>query len=191
MRSAAGRTPLGARRLSYDAVGSTRPDAPVWADDVGGYRRYERTVPVGHGRTDWEEASELLMTWGVKTRSGFSVHPAPEAGRPPGAGDEVWLRARVGPFTVREPARVVAVVDEPDRRGFAYGTLEGHPVCGEEAFVVHRSADGTVWLTLRSLTRAPRGPWRVAYPAALVAQRWYRRRYLRALVRTGGSGRRW
>jgi uncharacterized protein (UPF0548 family) len=34
--------------------------------------------------------------------------------------------------------RVVAVADEPDRCGFAYGTLPGHAVCGEEAFVVAR-----------------------------------------------------
>ncbi|MBU8820992.1 DUF1990 domain-containing protein, partial [Mycolicibacterium goodii] len=41
----------------------------------------------------------------------------------------------------------------PDRCGFAYGTLHGHPVCGEEAFIVHRDRAGTVFLTLRSLTR--------------------------------------
>jgi uncharacterized protein (UPF0548 family) len=50
---------------------------------------------------------------------------------------------------------------------------------------VHRSPDGAVWLTLRSLTRASRGRWRLAFPALLIAQRWYRFRYLRAL-RTGG-----
>jgi uncharacterized protein (UPF0548 family) len=50
---------------------------------------------------------------------------------------------------------------------------------------VHRSPDGAVWLTLRSLTRPAPGPWRLAFPAILIAQRWYRFRYLRAL-RTGG-----
>jgi uncharacterized protein (UPF0548 family) len=82
---------------------------------------------------------------------------------------------------IREPIRIVAVVEQPDRVGFAYGTRPGHPVTGEEAFVVHRDAVGTVSLTLRSLTRAPRGPWRLLFPVALVAQRFYRRRYLRAL----------
>ena len=82
---------------------------------------------------------------------------------------------------MREPARVVAVVDEPARCGFAYGTLDGHPVSGEESFVVHRSPDGSVWLTLRSLTRPAPGRWRLAFPAILIAQRCYRSRYLRAL----------
>ena len=79
--------------------------------------------------------------------------------------------------------RVVAVVDETDRRGFAYGTRHGHPVSGEEAFIVHRSASNTVHFTLRSLTRpAPNGPWRPAFPILLLAQRVVRRRYLRALI---------
>ena len=40
---------------------------------------------------------------------------------------------------------------------------------------------GTVSLTLRSLTRAPTGSWRLAYLGVLIAQRWFRFRYLRAL----------
>ncbi|HEV8560641.1 MAG TPA: DUF1990 family protein [Actinophytocola sp.] len=42
------------------------------------------------------------------------------------------------------PGRVVHVVEEEHRRGFAYGTLPGHPECGEEAFLLERHADGTV-----------------------------------------------
>jgi uncharacterized protein (UPF0548 family) len=41
------------------------------------------------------------------------------------------------------PCRIVRVIDESDRVGFACGTLPGHPECGEEAFVVERRADGT------------------------------------------------
>lgn len=85
------------------------------------------------------------------------------------------------PIRLSEPAFVVSVVNEPDRRGFAYGTLEGHPVAGEEAFVLHRQPDGSVWLTLRSLTRAAQGARRLGFPLALVAQPCYRRRYQRAL----------
>ncbi|MFF4764469.1 DUF1990 family protein [Streptomyces sp. NPDC001292] len=78
------------------------------------------------------------------------------------------------------PAAVPAVFD----CGFAYGTLPGHPVCGEEAFVVHRSPDGTVALTIRSLTRAaPHGPWRLLFPALLLTQQFFRRRYQRSLTR--------
>jgi uncharacterized protein (UPF0548 family) len=76
---------------------------------------------------------------------------------------------------------VVSVVDIPDRCGFAYGTRPGHPVTGEEAFIVHRDGGGDVWFTQRSLTQPGLGPWRLAFPAVLVAQRCYRRRYTHAL----------
>jgi uncharacterized protein (UPF0548 family) len=167
---------LESRPLSYDCAGATCPADDVWIQHPSGFRRYERSVPVGHGAAEWSAVSDALMTWGVKTRSGFRVAP-PTAAR---EGESYSLIASVGPFAVREPIRVVAVTDGRDRCGFAYGTLEGHPVSGEEAFVVHRSGD-TVMLTLRSLTRPAPGRWRYAFPALLCAQRFYRRRYLRAL----------
>jgi len=63
-------------------------------------------------------------------------------------------------------------------------TWSEHPVSGEEAFIVHRTPDGEVWLTLRSLTRASRGRWWWAFPVLLVAQKYYRRRDRLALKAT-------
>jgi uncharacterized protein (UPF0548 family) len=152
----------------------------TWTPPAG-FRAFEETVHLGDGLLFWERATEALMAWGVKTRSGFAVVPGPGATDRVAVGADYWLHAGVGPLRLREPVRVVAVVDRPDRRGFAYATLDGHPVSGEEAFVLDRAPGGAVFLTLRSITRAPRGAWRVAFPGALVAQRWYRARYLRAL----------
>lgn len=171
--------------LSYSAVGATRVADERWDAAPPGYRRFERTVSIGRGEDVWQEASAALMEWGVKTRSGFEVVAGPHESLRVTAGQDRTLVAVLGPLRLREPVRVVAVVDEPTRRGFAYGTRPGHPVSGEEAFVVHRSAHGEVWLTLRSLARPARGGWRIAFPGALVAQRLYRRRYLRSLGRSG------
>ena len=166
--------------MTEDAVvdpSRTRPAEPDWAPTAPGWRQHEETVPIGSGEQAWADAAAVL-DWAVKTRSGFAV-------RPPGRvreGADLELVAAVGPLRVREPVRVVAVVDTDVRRGFAYATRPGHPVTGEEAFVVHRDADGAVWLTLRSLTRPGTGPWRLLFPVLLVAQRVYRRRYRRALL---------
>jgi uncharacterized protein (UPF0548 family) len=172
--------PLMIRQLSYAAVGLTRPGEENWAERPAGYLRYARTVGIGRGQQRWDAAARAVTDWQIKTRSGFTVEPL-TAGIPVQEGADYRLTARFGPFTVREPVRVVAVVDQPARCGFAYGTLDGHPVSGEEAFIVHRTSDGQIWLTLRSLTRASRGGWRLAFPLLLGAQRHYRRRYLRAL----------
>lgn len=168
---------LAARALTYAMVGGTAPGEEHWSPPAGP-RAFQRTVALGHGEELWARVSAAVLTWGVKTRSGFAVRPANRVAE----GADFWLIASAGPIRVREPVRVVAVVERPDARGFAYGTLEGHPVSGEEAFVVRRSPDGEVRLTLRSLTAASAGPWRAAFPALLLAQRWYRRRYLRALA---------
>lgn len=161
---------------TYADVGATLPSSREWSPPAG-YRAYARTVVIGHGDAHWAWASAEVLVWGIKTRSGFRVEP----GGPVAVDGEHRLRAMVGPVVVTEPVRVVDVVTTTDRCGFAYGTLPGHPVIGEEAFVVHRGPDGTVHLTLRSLTHAGRGRWWILFPALLIAQRIYRRRYVRAL----------
>jgi uncharacterized protein (UPF0548 family) len=167
------------RQLTYDGVGAT---AGVGFPAVAGFRCFSRSVRVGAGAECWDRASSDLLAWAVKTRSGFAVEPdvATASGRIV-AGADYWLVARFGPLRVREPVRVVAVIVEPDRIGYAYGTLVGHPIAGEESFVLTRRADGSVWFTLRSITRPASGRWRVLFPGVLIAQRWYRWRYLRAL----------
>jgi uncharacterized protein (UPF0548 family) len=44
-----------------------------------------------------------------------------------------------------------------------------------------RSADGRVWLTVRSLTRPADSGWRWVFPVLLIAQRFFRARYFRAV----------
>ncbi|WP_406451763.1 DUF1990 domain-containing protein [Streptomyces sp. NBC_00876] len=176
--------------LTYGPAGATCPGDEVWAAGIPGYRRYEGTVVIGHGEGDWQAASDAVLTWGVKRRSGFRVTPVAGAAERVSEGGAYRITAAWGPLAVHEPALVVAVVDTPDRCGFAYGTLPGHPVSGEEAFIVCRAADGTVTLTLRSLTaRAPEGLWRPLFPVLLLAQRVYRRRYRRALRRPAARQR--
>lgn len=154
--------------LSYDCAGGTEPAKASWTTTAPGFRRHESTVLLGFGDAVWAHAGDEVLSWGIKRRSGFRVTPATSVTE----GSVYRITAGYGPFTVHEPVRVIAVVEEPERRGFAYGTLWGHPVSGEEAFIVHRNADGAVSLTLRSLTRAAsRGFWRHGFPALLLAQR--------------------
>lgn len=87
-----------------------------------------------------------------------------------------------GPFRVGAPCRVVYIIDEKDRKGFAYGTLSGHPESGEVAFIVDRTEDGSVWLTIRSLSRPAGWGWWLAYPVLRLTQWVYTRRYFRALT---------
>jgi len=155
----------------------TSPERHDWPASAPGSRRSEVSTVLGSGDALWERVSAEVLQWKVKTASGFAVNPA----GPVSQGLHVDVTARLLGVTVVEPVEVVSVVRERDRVGFAYRTRPGHPVSGEEAFIVDRRGD-QVRLTIRSLTRAaPQQPWRMLFPALLIAQRIVRRRYLRAL----------
>ncbi|MFD7769636.1 DUF1990 family protein [Streptomyces sp. NPDC059787] len=176
--------------LTYGPRGATAPQVPLWSASPPGFRRYERTVTIGRGEDAWNAAREAVLRWEVKRRSGFAVVPADGGGTDARERGRYTVTAGLGRCVVREPVEVVAVVETGDRCGFAYGTRRGHPVSGEEAFIVHRDDDGRVLLTLRSLTRAaPTGPWRPLFPVLLLAQLHVRRRYLRVLRDAGVRSR--
>ena len=96
-------------------------------------------------------------------------------------GDTAVLVVPLWLFSIRAPCRVIYVIDEPNRKGFAYGTLPGHPESGEEAFIVDQTDDGSVWLTIRSLSRPSGWQWWAVYPVLRIAQAIFTRRYFRAL----------
>ncbi|MDN6122474.1 MAG: DUF1990 domain-containing protein [Brevibacterium sp.] len=97
------------------------------------------------------------------------------------AGQEPTIFVRLGPFRLPEPARVIEVFESETRRGFTYGTKPGHPITGEESFILIHTPDDRVFLVLRSLSRAGMGIWRLGEPFVRLAQIIYRRRYSRAL----------
>ncbi|MFC6355804.1 DUF1990 family protein [Luethyella okanaganae] len=97
------------------------------------------------------------------------------------SGMTAVLRIRLWFVPISAPARVVYVIDEPSRTGFAYGTMKGHPISGEELFLVEHREDDSVWLTIRSLSRGSTPLYRFAWPIVRWQQGVYVKRYLRAL----------
>jgi uncharacterized protein (UPF0548 family) len=94
------------------------------------------------------------------------------------------MKARsVGTLRLRVPCRVVYTVEESRRRGFAYGTLPGHPESGEEAFIVEHHSDDTVSFTITAFSKPSTVIARIAGPAGRLIQSWTTTRYLRSLQR--------
>ena len=96
-------------------------------------------------------------------------------------GMSAVLKTKVGPFTIDAPVRVVYVVDEANRAGFAYGTLPGHPESGEESFILEHRDDDSVWLTVRSFSRPSSFGWRLLSPVSALVRKDITAKYLRAL----------
>ncbi|PZE79440.1 DUF1990 domain-containing protein [Curtobacterium sp. MCBD17_032] len=97
------------------------------------------------------------------------------------AGTTATLTMHAFGQTVHAPVRVVAIIDERDRKGFAYGTLEGHPLSGEESFVIERTPDGSVWLQVRQFSQPASRKWRFVAPLVRRQQRVMAEKYLAAL----------
>ena len=77
---------------------------------------------------------------------------------------------------------MVYVVDEPDRRGFAYGTLPGHAESGEELFLVrYDPATENVYADVTAFSRHATWWSRLASPVTSLVQQVVTERYLRAL----------
>lgn len=164
------------RRFSFDFL----PGTVLTAATPRGYRRRHREAVIG---TDdrFASATEDVLEWAVQRRSGIralsdSGDDAPRAAE--GLDGVVVIPLLRG--TVAAPFRVTAIVREPDRVGFAYGTLPGHPEVGEEAFLVRRDGTETVF-ELRALSR-PAFPYSLAAPVGALLQRRVTERYLSALL---------
>lgn len=164
--------PLAALALTYAEVGGTSGPLPP------GFHHLEQARVVGHGRDWFDVAAQRVLTWEVQRRAGVVV----EVDRAVALGVRAVLRIGVGPLRVSAPVEVVDVAAEPDRVGFAYGTLAGHPERGEERFEVALLEDGSVEARVRAFSRAGRWFTWVAGPVGRRVQVLMTRRYLAALT---------
>lgn len=160
---------LRAQPLSYEEVGATAGPLPT------GYTHLTRTRVLG---VAFDDAARHVMTWQVQARSGLHVRASAPDVEPDGV---VLLGLGWGRLGLSIPCRVVRVVDEPDRRGFAYGTLPGHPERGEESFVVSRDGAGAVTFTITAFSRPATRLARLGGPVSSRVQLFVTGRYLRSL----------
>ena len=166
-----------AARPTYPEVGATRT-----GDCPPGYDRLTGRAVVGHGPAGYAAAREGLFGWALQRAAGITVFPERVV-----EDGTALLRVGVGPLGITAPCRVVWTVDEPARSGYAYGTLPGHPECGEEAFVLDLAADGTVTLTISGFSR-PAAWWaRLGSPVTRRVQQRILRAYLCALQPTANT----
>ena len=160
---------------TYDHVGSTFGAAPV-----DGPHRYESSVKVGVGETAFLDAREALRSWAPQRSLGATVNPAEVI---PDLGETIVLGIGIGPLRMRVPNRIVAVVDDPDRYGYAYGSLPGHPECGEEQFLVELRGGGDVVFTIR-VDAGPAHQLRLFRPVLMAVSRLAVGRYQAAVIRS-------
>jgi uncharacterized protein (UPF0548 family) len=159
--------------FTYSEVGATRGDTlPT------GYGNLRRSLKVGVGTERFEQAAQILLGWDMHRRAGVRVRASSDQ---VAQGAVAVLRLGVGRLGVNAPVRVAYLVEEPSRRGFAYGTLPGHPESGEEAFVVELHESSAVIFTITAFSRPSALLARAGGPISRGIQSWVTNRYLRAV----------
>ena len=150
--------------FTYEDVGATREDrCPP------GFHRLHVRSRIGEGEAVFRRASEALLTWELHRAVGVTVTTDADKAAP-------GVDVTVGLGPVKAPCRVVWTAEEPRRTSWAYGTLDGHPESGEEAFTIDRTGDGTVWLTVSAFSRPAKWYTRAAGPATRGLQHAYAQR---------------
>jgi uncharacterized protein (UPF0548 family) len=163
--------------VTYAAVGATlRGPMP------DGYHHETQHTVLPGGPDAFARAADGLRTWQAHRGIGATVIPD----GPPVEAATVLVSLPLGPLRVLAPCRIVAVVDEPARYGFAYGTLPGHPEEGEEAFLVRRGPDGPTF-EIRAFSRPADLLARLGGPVTRLVQRRATRGYLDGLARWVGG----
>ncbi|MFE7742856.1 DUF1990 family protein [Nocardia sp. NPDC057455] len=159
--------------FTYSQVGATRGVLPE------GYHGLRLRRRIGRGRALFRRAGAEILAYRVQKGTGIFRSADTPTAEP---GTRLTVRLGVGPFGITAPCRVVYVLDEPDRLGFAYGTLPGHPASGEELFAVeYDPVDDTVYGLIVAFSRPATWYTRLGGPAVRLIQRFVAGRYLATL----------
>ncbi|WP_328389043.1 DUF1990 family protein [Nocardia sp. NBC_00416] len=162
--------------FTYAEVGATRRELPP------GYHHLRLRRVLGHGEAEFRRLGAAVLEYRIQRGLGI-LEDAQTPKAEPGA--EVTVVLGVARFGLRAPCRVVYVLDEPERIGFAYGTLPGHPESGEELFAVEYDTDtDTVYGVITAFSRPASRLTRLGGPLTGLAQRAAAEAYLLVLRRT-------
>jgi uncharacterized protein (UPF0548 family) len=161
--------------FSYPCVGATRDGGPT----PRGFDRDRNRQRLGTGEAVFHAARSAVRAWRMFPPPLATIEPA---GIPIVEGETAVVVVRLFGVWFINSARIVYVIDEPRRFGFAYGTLPGHAERGEERFLVEWLNDDSVWYDLDAVSRPRYWAAQLAYPLTRRIQRRFARRSKSAMV---------
>ena len=159
--------------FTYPAVGSTNATPP------SGFTVDHNRIQLGHGEATYRRAVEALKKWRHFELGWVTIVPRGVAIE---VGATVAVKARAFGTWSLSAARVVYVIDESRRFGFAYGTLPDHVECGEERFLIEWLADDSVWYDIFAFSKPRHTLVRLSFPLARLLQKRFARESLRKLA---------
>ncbi len=165
---------LDGQPLTYWERGATD-----WKRMPQGYAHARDSVALGRGEEVWAFAKTALTHWDCYPQADWIAlceYPRIEVGQ------QVMVLFQIAGLWWTSPCRIVYVIDEPDRYGFAYGTLPGHVESGEELFLVERDPlTGEVHYEIRMMANAAHPLAKLVPPFVKAMQQRFRKTSLRQM----------
>ena len=155
--------------FSYAEVGATNTTPPA------GYNVDHNRIQVGEGEATFARAIEALKRWQHFDLGWVTIVPR---GVVVETGATVAVKARAFGTWSLSACRIVYVIDEARRFGFAYGTLPEHVERGEERFLIEWLDDDSVWYDILAFSRPQHPLVKLSYPLARRLQKQFARESL-------------
>ena len=167
--------------FSYADVGATREAAAP-----AGYIVDHNRAQLGSGNVAWHLAKQAISEWKMFNFPWLQLcWPTVAIQR----GVTVAVAISHFGFWSVNPSRIVYIVQEDRRFGFAYGTLKDHSESGEERFLVEwNETDNSVWYDLSAFSRPNAMLAKLAQPLARGLQKRFRQDSMRAMAEAVNRG---
>ncbi|WNJ19454.1 DUF1990 domain-containing protein [Pontibacter sp. G13] len=129
---------------SYPEIGGTQ-----YRTFPAGYDHDRNSCHLGDGKADFVRARQAIRSWRMFPAQWTRIMTKHSDIEP---GMDVIVMFRLWGLWWKNSCRVIYVIDEPRRFGFAYGTVD-HIEHGEEVFWVEWKPDGSVWYHIEAFSR--------------------------------------
>ena len=151
--------------FSYSNQGATRTLLPAE------YEVRRDQFLLGEGSRVFFKAKEAVRKWRMFDIAWLRLYWSKT---PVAAGNSIAVAIGWFGIWMVNVCRIVYVIDEPRRYGFAYGTLSQHAEAGEELFLVEWRDDDSVWYEVLAFSRERHPLVKIAYPIARRLQKKFR-----------------
>jgi len=163
----------GSGTFSYSEIGATESDPP------GGYNVDHNRIELGYGDNAFRLAKIAIEQWKMFGLSWIEVF---DTAAPVEQGQAIALLIRHFGFYSLNATRIVYVINESTRFGFAYGTLAEHGEIGEERFLVELDdRTGKVYYDILAFSRPGHLFAKLGYPLTRFLQKRFAKDSMQAM----------
>jgi uncharacterized protein (UPF0548 family) len=159
---------------TYTPIGGTK------SKKIDSYDNDFAKIKLGEGDVFFEKAKKLICDWKMFPLGWTKILGENKSIQ---EGTSIVMMARFMGVWFRNSCKIVYVIDEKNRFGFAYGTLPGHIESGEELFLVEINEQKEVFYSIKAFSRPRHFLAKIGYPIIRILQEKFRQDSMKQMVK--------